>query len=149
MIQRLDHTQISVAENIRRVFRVSYVVEARLIGASFFPPLHRTLEEFTDATTQFFGYWESEQLAAVMEIKSNSKNTLIQSLVVDPVFFRRGIGGKLVQFALDTFNSEVFNVETGADNRPAIGLYEKFGFRKIKEYVTDQGIRKVRLEKQR
>ncbi len=147
MIQKLDHTNRKTATEIRRVFQVSYVVEAELLGAEDFPPLKRTVEEFLSSDTQFFGYFSEEELAAVMEIRTFPDSTLIQSLVVDPKFFRRGIGGKMVQFALDNFPSEIFNVETGAANGPAVKLYEKFGFRIIKDYLTKEGIRKVRFEK--
>lgn len=147
MIQKLDHTNHAVAKQIREVFQVSYVVEAELLQAKKFPPLQRTLDEFVNADTQFYGYWSMNDLAAVMEIRVFEESTLIQSLVVDPGFFRQGIGGKMVQFALDNFPAEVFNVETGAANLPAVLLYEKFGFRKIKEYLTEDDILKVRFEK--
>ncbi len=147
MIQKLDHTDHTIASEIRRVFQVSYVVEAELLGAEDFPPLKRAVEDFLSSDTQFFGYFSEGELAAVMEIRTFTDSTLIQSLVVDPKFFRRGIGGEMVQFALENFPSEVFNVETGAANGPAVKLYEKFGFRIIKEYLTKEGIRKVRFEK--
>jgi ribosomal protein S18 acetylase RimI-like enzyme len=37
-------------------------------------------------------------------------------------------------------------VETGLDNKPAIALYESFGFKEVKQYDTDHGIRKIRFE---
>ncbi len=147
MIQKLNHTDHTIASEIRRVFQVSYVVEAELLGAEYFPPLKRAVEDFLNSDTQFFGYFSEGELAAVMEIRTFTDSTLIQSLVVDPKFFRRGIGGKMVRFAINNFPSEVFNVETGAANGPAVKLYEKFGFRIIKEYLTKEGIRKVRFEK--
>lgn len=147
MIKKLDQTQVEVAKEIRAVFQISYAVEAKLLKAEVFPPLERSLEAFLTTETDFFGFFSEGQLAGVMEIRTFPKSTLIQSLVVDPKFFRQGIGGKLVQFALDYFPKEVFNVETGAANTPAVLLYEKFGFKKIKEYQTPEGIIKVRLEK--
>ena len=147
MIRRLDHTNKTVAKLIREVFQVSYVVEAELLQAKEFPPLHRTMDEFLNADTQFFGFYSNMDLAAVMEIRVSEESTLIQSLVVDPKYFRQGIGGKMVEFALDNFPAKVFNVETGAANLPAVLLYEKFGFKKIKEYLTEHDILKVRFEK--
>jgi len=147
MIVKLDHTNAEISNKIRAVFQASYPYEAELLQVTDFPPLNRTLEEFTQAKTQFYGIWKQEDLAAAMEIRQSGKSTLIQSLVVHPNYFRLGLGGELVQFALDTFPSELYLVETGAANQPAIQLYEKYGFSKILEYVTDHGITKVRFEK--
>ncbi len=145
MIVKLDHTNPAVAEKIRLVFQISYVVEAELIGATYFPPLKRPLTEFMITQTQFYGLHQQDELAAVIEIKTDKESTLIQSLVVDPKFFRQGLGGKLVRFALDNFSAGDFYVETGAANDPAILLYEKFGFKETKQYDTAHGIRKIRL----
>ena len=38
-------------------------------------------------------------------------------------------------------------VETGVENEPAILLYKKFGFKEVKQWDTDHGIRKIRLER--
>ena len=147
MIQELNNQDLEIAKKIRAVFQVSYAVEAQLLNATDFPPLKRTLEEYQDTETQFYGFWKDEALAAVVEILGDENSTHIQSLVVDPAFFRQGIGKQLVQFTFDTFETELFHVETGAANGPAILLYEKMGFNIIKEYLTDHGITKVRLEK--
>lgn len=58
-----------------------------------------------------------------------------------------GIGRRLMRFVLESFEHGIFTVETGVDNIPAIQLYEKMGFREIKQYDTNFGIRKIRLEK--
>jgi ribosomal protein S18 acetylase RimI-like enzyme len=46
-----------------------------------------------------------------------------------------------VQFVFDEFDAELFLVETGAVNAPAIALYEKLGFREIEQWDTEIGIR--------
>ena len=65
--------------------------------------------------------------------------TKINSLVVCPKHFRRGIGRRLVQFVFDEFDAELFVVETGIDNGPAIELYGKLGFKEVKQWDTDIG----------
>ena len=72
----------------------------------------------------------------------------IQSLVVDPEFFRRGIARKLIEFVLQHYAVKQFTVETGKDNGPARKLYESFGFQLLKTYTADEGILKVRYQKQ-
>ena len=83
----------------------------------------------------------------VIEIKNNQDLTQIQSLVVYPRYFRKGIGRKLVQFILDTYKSSIFTVETGLDNHPAIRLYTSFDFEEQEQWDTNHGVRKVRFEK--
>ena len=43
MIQKLDNNDLEVAETIRNIFQLSYAVEAELLQAIDFPPLHRPL----------------------------------------------------------------------------------------------------------
>ncbi len=43
--------------------------------------------------------------------------------------------------------SNLIVVETGVKNKPAIKLYEQFGFKETKQWDTDHGVRKVKLEK--
>jgi len=147
MIRKLNNKIIEVSKKIYSVFQVSYAVEAKLIKAIDFPPLKRTLDNFLYSETAFYGFWKDNELAAVIEIKSDAHTTLIQSLVVDPKYFRQGIAAQLITFIFDEYNSKVFNVETGAANKPAIQLYEKFGFKEIKQWDTNHGVRKVRFEK--
>lgn len=147
MIQKIDHTIQNEAEQIREVFQVSYAVEAKLLNATDFPPLKRPLKNFMETETEFFGYFKGTNLAAVTEIKADIQITHIQSLVVDPDFFRRGIASRLLEFTFHTFNSPLFIVETGAENGPAIALYESHGFHITKKWMTEIGIEKVALEK--
>ena len=147
MIKQLDNKDKDIAKKIRSVFQVSYPIEAKLLNAINFPPLNRTIDDFINSDTQFYGYWKDEALAAVMEISTNHNSTLIQSLVVDPKYFRQGIAGKLINFVFENYKTKVFNVETGLANLPAIKLYKRYGFEEIKQYDTEIGIRKIRFEK--
>lgn len=146
MIERLQNKDVAIAEKIRTVFQVSYKVEAELLKAIDFPPLKRPLEDYVNSTNAFFGYVIDNQLAAVIEIIKTSSYTHIRSLVVDPAFFRQGIASKLMAFTLNTFDSNLFIVETGLDNGPATDLYKKFHFKEIQQWDTDHGIRKIKLE---
>ena len=81
------------------------------------------------------------------QVKSDKDITHIQSLVVYPNYFRQGIGTKLVQYVIDTYDTKVFTVETGVDNYPAIKLYKNFAFLEQSQWDTDHGIRKIRLKR--
>jgi len=148
MIALIKHSQKDQAQDIRQVFQVSYKVEAELLGATSFPPLSRPLEDFYSCPNDFVGYYEDEMLVAVVEMKIEAESMHIQSLVVDPAYFRRGIARKLIDFVLQHYAVPYFTVETGKENGPARKLYESFGFQLIKTYTAEEGILKVRYQKQ-
>ncbi|MBT8210298.1 MAG: GNAT family N-acetyltransferase [Eudoraea sp.] len=147
MIQKIDHKSALVAKPLYELFQASYAVEAKLLGATDFPPLKRKMENFMESSNAFYGYFKENSLAAVAEIDSGPDSTHIHSLVVHPKFFRQGIGGALVTFVLEQYDAKVFTVETGLKNEPATQLYLKLGFREVYQYDTDHGVRKVRFEK--
>ena len=146
MIKKILHTQNENAQNIRRVFQVSYKIEAKLLGADNFPPLSRPLEEFSNCPNDFIGHYEDEMLVAVVEMKKEEDSMHIQSLVVDPAYFRKGIARKLIEFVLEHYAITQFTVETGRDNGPARKLYEGFGFVLEKTYTAAENITKVRYQ---
>ena len=143
MIKLINHTKIDIAKEIYRVFQVSYPYEAKLLGVTSFPPLNRTITDFQESTTLFYGYHEGEELAAVMELDVNQDHTLIRSLIVDPDFFRKGIASKLVQYAIHYNDVSKVLVETGNANIPAKILYLKHNFIEEKVWMTEIGIEKV------
>ena len=147
MIKKLHHRNLQTAQKIRIVFQASYAIEAKLLNATDFPPLKRTLEKYINSSTVFYGYFKNQELAAVVEINHTINFTHIQSLVVHPDFFRQGIARELMEFVLESYDSNLFVVETGVDNGPATKLYKKIGFIEVKQWDTEFGIRKVKFEK--
>ncbi|MEQ9438727.1 MAG: N-acetyltransferase [Cyclobacteriaceae bacterium] len=145
MIAPLNPQDIRIAEQMHQVFQVSYRVEAELLGVEDFPPLKRSVSDLLGSSTSFFGYWMKQQLIAVVEVEEQENTTNINSLVVDPAFFRRGIARQLLAFVRASYPSGMITVETGADNLPAIRLYENFGFKKEKQWWTSIGIKKIKL----
>lgn len=146
MIKKLDHNNVAIATKMRIIFQESYTVEAVLLNAENFPPLQRPLESYIESKTTFFGYHIEGEIVGVIEVSSNENTIHVNSLVVSPHFFRQGIGRKLIQHVLQHFSSKVFTVETGLENIPASTLYKNFGFKEVKQWDTDHGVRKVRFE---
>ena len=146
MIEKLKNSDLEIAKKMRLIFQASYKVEAKLLNVTNFPPLKRPLENYTESNTEFYGYSINDVLAAVVEIDTNNNRILIRSLVVHPDFFRQGIAGKLLIFVFETFQSNLFVVETGLENGPATKLYEKFGFVEVHQWDTSHGIRKIKFE---
>jgi len=147
MIEKLQNNNIEVSNQIHSVFQLSYAVEAQLLNATDFPPLKRTLDSYLESDNMFFGYLENKELAGIIEIKYDVDCTDINSLVVNPLFFRRGIAKQLLEFVFNRFDSKLFIVETGVKNKPATELYKKLGFKEIKQWDTDFGIRKILFER--
>lgn len=147
MIEKLQNKDIEVSKKIFSVFQSSYMIEAKLLNATNFPPLKRPLENYIKSGTEFFGYFKNQNLAGVIEIDYNNNFTHINSLVVDPKFFRQGIARKLMEFVFNTFDSNLFVVETGLENGPATKLYKNFGFKEVKQWDTDHGVRKIKFER--
>ena len=147
MIIKINNKENKIAEEIRAIFQVSYIVEAKMLKAVDFPPLKRTVSQFLNSDSEFYAYYLIKNIAGVIEIENHKNLTHIQSLVVYPKYFRNGIGSKLVQFILDPYKAKIFTVETGIDNHPAIKLYKSFDFQEQEQWDTNHGVRKVRFEK--
>jgi GNAT superfamily N-acetyltransferase len=145
MIKILDQQEDTIAEKTHQVFQASYAVEAELLEAKDFPPLKRTIIDYKNSDTSFFGHWIGKELTAVIEIEPSPNTFHICSLVVHPTYFRRGIASELVTFIFKLLVGNKITVETGVANIPAIALYKSFGFKEIDQYDTDHGIRKIRL----
>lgn len=146
IIKKLNHTNLAIATKMRVIFQESYAVEAKLLKAVNFPPLQRPLEGYIKSKTSFFGYHIEGEIVGVIEVSSNEKATHINSLVVSPHFFRQGIGRQLMQHILQYFSSKVFTVETGLENIPASKLYTSLGFKEVRQWDTDHGVRKIRFK---
>ena len=145
MIELLDHHSEDVAIQIRDVFQRSYKIEAQLVGVKEFPPLQRSTSHIRATGSKFLGQWIESDLAVVIEYSLSAAHLSIDSLVVHPRYFRRGLASKILKSLLDRVNWQTADVETAAMNHPAIALYEKFGFSESRHWTTNEGIDKVEL----
>ena len=147
MVININNKKEGVAKEIRNIFQAAYTVEAELLNVIDFPPLARTISQFLNSENEFYAYYLTHDIAGLIEIENNIDFTHIQSLVVYPRYFRKGIARKLIQFILDTYTSTIFTVETGIENYPAVRLYESFDFKEQYQWDTNHGVRKVRYAK--
>jgi ribosomal protein S18 acetylase RimI-like enzyme len=145
MITKLKHSNEETANLIHAIFQNSYKVEAQLIGVLDFPPLLRSATDIVHSKTDFFGFSDHNCLAAVIEIVIEDKRLEINSLTVDPKFFRKGIADQLISYILDTFEYTKAIVETAVVNKPAINLYKKHGFVEFKRWTPSHGIPKLAM----
>ena len=145
MITKLEHTDRAVAKQIFSIFQRSYKIEAQLIGTLDFPPLFRSIKDIKKSKTQFYGFSENKCLAAIIEVVIEDKQLGINSLTVDPEYFRKGIADKLISYVLNAFKITEAVVETAVVNTPAISLYNKHGFVEFKRWTPSHGIEKLAM----
>jgi len=146
MISKIDNKEKNISESIHSIFQESYQIEAELLNCTNFPPLKRESNDIQNCKNIFYAYYVNNKIAGVIEIDSNMRNTHIQSLVVYPKYFRKGIASRLVKFILDSYPKAIcFSVETGLANTPAIRLYKSLNFKETTQWDTNHGVRKVRL----
>ncbi len=146
MIKLLEHNLLSVAQEIHSVFQSSYAIEAKLLGADNFPPLNRSINDIVFSDNIFYAFYDDNLLVSVLEICDENNSLHIQSLVVSPDYFRKGIATKMINFVFANFKRSKFSVETGIDNIPARRLYQNHGFKELKKWMTNHGIVKIRYE---
>lgn len=149
MTELLDHYSENVANEIYDVCQLSYKVEAGLVGVENFPPLRRTQSQIQSSSSQFLGRRVGVDLAAVVEFTQGGDELSIDSLVVHPQFFRRGLASQLLQSLLVKVHWQTAAVETAAANQPALTLYQKLGFTESKRWKIADGIEKVQLMRRR
>jgi ribosomal protein S18 acetylase RimI-like enzyme len=143
MIIKLENADKDIAQQIFTVFQRSYHIEAQLIGTDHFPPLFRSVGHIAHSETQFYGFIENQHIAGVIEVVIEDQQLNINSLTVDPNYFRRGIASQLLSFILKELRFSTALVETAVVNIPAINLYQQHGFVEFKKWTPSQGIKKV------
>ena len=147
MIFKLDHTKNKNAHIIKDLFYASYTVEAKILGVTYFPPLSRTISQFISSNSFFYAYCVNNNIVGLIEVNSKHDVVHIQSLVVDPEYFRQGIARKLIHFIFNMYKFSSFTVDTGVKNYPAVSLYLNLGFEESERWDTDHGVRKVKFKR--
>jgi ribosomal protein S18 acetylase RimI-like enzyme len=150
MIRLLDLANLSEAQTLLNVQRASYAIEAELIGFAEIPPLVESLEALQACGEIIYGYFVEDELAGAIGYKIENNTLDIHRLMVHPAFFRRGIAGKLLDF-IEAQNPHVptLIVATGAQNDPAVALYQRHGFVLGNEQAVAPGLMIVHLRKER
>ncbi len=132
----LDLSDDAVLRELWTVQRLSYAVEAELIGFDGIPPLHETLDELRTSDETFLGVYDEEGLVGAVSYQLDGSTVDICRLVVHPRAFRRGIASTL----LDALPGGPQTVSTGTKNEPALRLYRKRGFVETGEREVGPGV---------
>jgi len=116
----------------------AYAQEARLLGVIEFPPLARTVEDLRVGTESFVGVHIGGQLVGSIGVEPDPEYSgmSIASLTVAPTFQRRGIATALLVEVLQRHGAGCLTVQTGTGNAPALKLYERSGFVRVRRWVV-------------
>ncbi|AZZ37060.1 hypothetical protein CIK05_09725 [Bdellovibrio sp. qaytius] len=148
-IRNIDKNISDDLLQVYKVFRAAYAVEAEILDVpptSFFP-LTLTLEDLEKSEDEIFGIEVDGTLAGAIFLEKSNHTITISSLVVDPKYFRKGLGKSLINYVLQKYRTMNFLAGTGSKNIPAIKLYEKFGFQATSEETVEPSIRRVNLKR--
>ena len=76
----------------------------------------------------FYGWEEGGHLVGVMGLEPVKDVSLIRHAYVLPGFQKRGVGGKLLEYAVRVFTGSRLLVGTWADALWAVDFYKRYGF---------------------
>ncbi|WP_222719876.1 GNAT family N-acetyltransferase [Actinokineospora xionganensis] len=126
--EELDLADDATATAVHAVGLRSYRVEADLIGFDGIPPLHESLADMRAQPLRWLGCRADGVPVAFVAWRQDGTDTIdIDRLCVDPSWFRRGLATTLLRALLDRTEGDV-TVSTGAENTPAVSLYQRAGF---------------------
>ncbi|MFG2982434.1 GNAT family N-acetyltransferase [Streptomyces sp. NPDC048258] len=144
-LRPLDLTDDATAAAVHRIGRAAYAVEARMIGFDGIPALRESLSEMRRRKLTWIGAVSPDgEIAGFLawEERAADGPVCLDRLCVDPAWFRRGIASLLLRHALaEVFSGRSVEVTTGADNAPAVTLYERLGFTRGADFSPVPGLR--------
>ncbi|MEU1035249.1 GNAT family N-acetyltransferase [Streptomyces mirabilis] len=135
VVGELDLADETTAAAVHRIGRRAYAVEADLIGFDGIPALRESLEELQAQPLRWLGAkTDGGQIVAFVAWQhlAGEGGIDIARVCVDPAWFRRGLASRLLgRLLADSAPTGHVLVSTGADNLPAIALYERHGFSRV------------------
>ncbi|QHW35282.1 GNAT family N-acetyltransferase [Paenibacillus rhizovicinus] len=148
MIRLISLDDSELLQRLLEVQHAAYRVEAELIGFDGIPGLHDTAATLRDCGETFKGWFsEDGELAGAIAWKTDGGIVDIHRLVVNPAYFRQGIGEALARDLLAANEGRAFLVATGSANLPAKRLYRKLGFTEMRERQAAPGLQITEFER--
>jgi ribosomal protein S18 acetylase RimI-like enzyme len=148
MIKKLDLKDEITVWQVLKLQKASYKIEAELIDFYEIPPLKDTIESLKECEEIFYGYYIGDMLAGIISYRIIDCVLDIHRVAVHPEFFRMGVADKLVSYieAVEGNINKVI-VSTGKKNMPAVNLYLKRGYKRIKDINIEKDFYITEFEK--
>jgi len=148
LIKKLNLKDLGTAKQVLELQKASYKIEAEIIDFYEIPPLKDTISSLQECKEIFYGYYINDTLAGIISYKIIENVLDIHRVATNPSFFRMGIAGKLIRFVEEIDNSiNKVVVCTGKKNLPAVNLYLKSGYQKVKDIEICEGVYLTKFEK--
>lgn len=137
-IELADHRGAATARQLHAVQMQAYAQEAALLGAVWFPPLERSVDDLRASDEAFLAAFSGDTLLGAISVLPDDEGmgTTVASLVVSPPFQRRGIGRGLLAAVLASHGHDGLTVQTGVGNVPALALYREAGFVELRRWFV-------------
>lgn len=133
-------SKIAASSDLEIAFAIRYEVFVKEQNCP--PELEHDLE---DMSVHFLATANDEPAGAARWRKTDKGYKLERFAVLDK-FRGMGVGQALVKAVLDDLPADAAYIYMHAQT-PAVGLYEKFGFKKIGSEFEEAGIRHYKMEK--
>ena len=141
---------IEDAEAILALQRLAYQSEAAVYDDFTLRPLTETLEEIKSRfhDRKFLKAIEGEQIVGSVRAFQKDATCHVERLVVHPDYQRRGIGTALLNMIETCFPAASrFELFTGHKSESNIRLYERVGYRAVRQKRVNEKITLVVMEK--
>jgi ribosomal protein S18 acetylase RimI-like enzyme len=128
----------------------AYLSEAAIYDDYSLPPLLQSLEQLAaEFTSKLFLKAEaSGAIVGSVRVSRVDTTCIVERLIVDPRFQRRGIGSSLIVHAEARFpDASRFELFTGAKSTANIRLYESHGYRTFREEMLSPAVSLVYMQK--
>ena len=96
-----------------------------------FKKLYSLENLLNDSNYKLIGYYDDNILISFLVICISIDSDDICDIVVDDMYRKQGIASKMLNYYFDSINNKEVFLEVNVNNKPAIGLYNKFDFEVI------------------
>lgn len=129
-IERLDHRDVGVAQEIHAVLALAYAQEAELLQLVNAAAVEQDAEVIMQSELSYSGARQHGSLLGWISLGPDDEpqQFSIAMLVVRPEQQRRGIALALLREAMQQAGGSSLSVVCACANRPAMALYQRLGF---------------------
>ena len=129
-IERLDHRDVGVAQQIHAVLALAYAQEAELLQLVNSAAVEQDAEVIRQSELSYSGARQHGSLLGWISLGPDDEpqQFSIAMLVVRPEQQRRGIALALLREAMQQAGGSSLSVVCACANRPAMALYQRLGF---------------------
>ncbi len=129
-IERLDHRDVGVAQEIHAVLALAYAQEAELLQLVNSAAVEQDAEVIRQSELSYSGARQHGSLLGWISLGPDDEpqQFSIAMLVVRPEQQRRGIALALLREAMQQAGGSSLSVVCACANRPAMALYQRLGF---------------------